>query len=203
MLEEMKTELSLHPNVKFIYADAENDSKTQISQIKKMLDDGIDLLIVSPNEAKPLTGIVEQTYNKGIPVIFVDRKTSNSLYTAYVGGDNYQVGKMAGEYLGSTLKGSNKVLEVMGLPGSSPAIERDRGFHDGLKKFSNIQITTQVYGDWLKEHAEAQLLKIPQQLKEVNAVFAHNDRMASGSKNVFKQLKIDRGVKFVGVDAWG
>jgi signal transduction histidine kinase/AraC-like DNA-binding protein len=201
MLEEMKTELSLHPNVKFIYADAENDSKLQIRQVQKMLDDGIDLLIISPNEARPLTGVVEQAYNKGIPVIVIDRKTSSSLYTAYVGGDNYQVGKMAGEYLASTLKGPAKVLEVMGLPGSSPAIERDRGFHDGLAKRTNIQIATQVYGDWLKEHAAAQLLKIPQQLKEVNAVFAQNDMMAWSSKKVFKNLHIDRGVKFIGVDA--
>lgn len=201
MLQEMKMELSLYPNVKFIYADAENDSKTQINQVKKMVDDGIDLLIISPNEAKPLTGIVEQTYNKGIPVIVIDRKTSSSLYTAYVGADNYQIGKMAGEYLGSTLEGPSQVLEVMGLPGSSPAIERDRGFHDGLKKFSNIEITAQVYGDWLKSHAEAQLIKIPQQLKGINAVFAHNDMMASAAAEVFNKLKINHNVKFVGVDA--
>ena len=201
MLEEMNTEISLHPNVKFLYADAENDSKTQIAQVQKMLDDGIDLLIISPNEAKPLTNIVEQAYNKGIPVIVIDRKTSSTLYTAYVGGDNYTVGKMAGEYLGATLKGPAKVLEVMGLPGSSPAIERDRGFHDGLSKKANIKITTQIYGDWLKEHAEAQLMKIPDQLKGVNAVFAQNDMMASSAKKVFRKLHIDRGVKFIGVDA--
>lgn len=197
----MKMELSLHPNVKFVYADAENDSKTQIAQVKKMVDDGIDLLIISPNEAKPLTGIVEQTYNKGVPVIVIDRKTSSSLYTAYVGADNYQIGKMAGEYLGSILDGPSHVLEIMGLPGSSPAIERDRGFHDGLKRFNNIEITAQVYGDWLKSHAEAQLTKIPLQLKGINAVFAHNDMMASAAAQIFNNLKINHNVKIVGVDA--
>jgi len=81
MLDEMKMELSLHPGVKFVYADANGDSKKQIAQVKNMVDQGIDLLIISPNEAQPLTTVVEQTYNKGIPVIVIDRKTSSGLYT--------------------------------------------------------------------------------------------------------------------------
>jgi ABC-type sugar transport system substrate-binding protein len=68
MLDEMRMELSLHPDARFIYADADgNSSAKQVEQVKKMLDEGIDLLIISPNEAQPLTGIVEQTYNKGDP----------------------------------------------------------------------------------------------------------------------------------------
>ncbi len=89
MLEEMKMELSLHPGAKFIYTDANGDSKKQVAQVKNMVDEGIDLLIISPNEAQPLNSIVEQTYNKGIPVVVIDRKTSSGLYTAYVGADNY------------------------------------------------------------------------------------------------------------------
>lgn len=201
MLDEMKMELSLHPGVKFVYADANGDSKKQVAQVKNMVDQGIDLLIISPNEAQPLTTVVEQTYGKGIPVIVIDRKTSSGLYTAYVGADNYQIGKMAGEYVGTLLKGKGNVLEVMGLPGSSPAIERDRGFTDGIRKFYNIHITAQVYGDWIKNNAEKQLQQIPNSLKNVNAVFAHNDVMALGSREVFKQLGIKAPVKFIGVDA--
>jgi signal transduction histidine kinase/DNA-binding response OmpR family regulator/ABC-type xylose transport system substrate-binding protein len=201
MLEEMRMELSLHPGAKFIYADANGDSKKQVAQVKNMVDEGIDLLIISPNEAQPLNGIVEQTYNKGIPVIVIDRKTSSGLYTAYVGADNYQIGKMAGEYIGTLLKGKANVLEIMGLPGSSPAIERDRGFSDGIKKFSNVHITLQVYGDWLKANAEKQLLQSPQSLKNINVVFAHNDVMALGAREVFNQLNIKTPVKFIGVDA--
>ncbi|MDR6945114.1 substrate-binding domain-containing protein [Mucilaginibacter pocheonensis] len=201
MLDEMKMELSLHPDVKFIYTDAGGNSQKQTEQVKKMLDDGIDLLIISPNEAKPLTDIVEQTYNKGIPVIVIDRKTSSALYTAYVGADNYQIGRMAGEYLGSVLKGKGNVAEVMGLPGSSPAIERDRGFNDGIKKHPGIHITVQVYGDWLKANAQKQLIKIEPALKNVNAIFAHNDVMASGTRDVLNKLQISKGVKVLGVDA--
>jgi len=119
MLDEMKMELSLHPEANFVYADADRNSKKQIQQVNAMLKDGIDLLIISPNEAQPLTGVVEQAYNKGIPVIVIDRKTASGLYTAYVGSDNYQVGKLAGEYMHTILKGRGNVIEVMGLPGSS------------------------------------------------------------------------------------
>ncbi len=201
MLDEMKMELSLHPGAKFIYADAEGNSNKQVEQVKKMVDQGIDLLIISPNEAQPLTNIVDQTYNKGIPVIVIDRKTTSALYTAYVGADNYQIGKMAGEYMGTLLKGKGNVLEVMGLPGSSPAIERANGFNNGLKKYSGIHITSQVYGDWLKENAEKQLVKIGPQLQNINAVFAHNDVMAAGSREVLNDLHIKQTVKVIGVDA--
>ena len=201
MLDEMKTELSLHPGVNFIYSDARGDSKTQVQQVSKMLEQGIDLLIVSPNEAQPLTPVVESAYEKGIPVIVIDRKTASSLYTAYVGADNYEIGRMAGEYMGSIAKGPLNVMEVMGLPGSSPAIERDRGFSDGIKKFPNIHLTNKIYGDWLKENAEHALLKIKNQLNSVDAVFAHNDVMAAGTRNVLNTLNLSKRVKVIGVDA--
>ena len=201
MLEEMKMELSLHPGAKFVYADANGNSKKQVEQVKNMVDAGVDLLIISPNEAQPLNSIVEQTYNKGIPVVVIDRKTSSGLYTAYVGADNYQIGKMAGEYIGTLLKGKANVLEVMGLPGSSPAIERDRGFSDGIKKFTDVHIILQVYGDWLKINAEKQLYQSLALLKNVNAVFAHNDMMALGAREVFNQTHLKNHVKIIGVDA--
>jgi signal transduction histidine kinase/AraC-like DNA-binding protein/CheY-like chemotaxis protein/ABC-type xylose transport system substrate-binding protein len=201
MLDEMKTELSLHPGVNFVYSDAHGNSKTQIQQVSKMLEQGIDLLIISPNEAQPLTPVVESAYEKGIPVIVIDRKTASSLYTAYVGADNYEIGRIAGEYMGSIAKGPLNVIEVMGLPGSSPAIERDRGFTAGIKKFSNIHLTTKVYGDWLKENAEASLLKIKGQLSSVNAVFAHNDVMAAATRDVLNKLHLSKRVKVIGVDA--
>ncbi|MES2112272.1 MAG: substrate-binding domain-containing protein [Bacteroidota bacterium] len=201
MLDEMKMELSLHPGARFIYADADGNSQKQIQQVKNMVDQGVDLLIISPNEAQPLTGIVEQTYNKGIPVIVIDRKTSTSQYTAYVGADNFEVGRMAGEYMGNLLKRKGNVVEVMGLPGSSPAIERERGFADGLKKFPNVHIVSQLYGDWLKDHAEKQLSQIAPQLTGVDAIFAHNDVMASGARAVLKSQHANKATRVIGVDA--
>ncbi|NRF41490.1 substrate-binding domain-containing protein [Pedobacter foliorum] len=201
MLVEMKTELSLKPGTKLSYADADNSSSKQIEQVKEMINEGIDLLVISPNEALPLTKIVEETYNKGIPVIVIDRKTSSPLYTAYVGAENYQVGKIAGEYLANSLKGSGNVVEVMGLPGSSPAIERDRGFMDALKEHPEIKVTGQFYGDWLGPNTETQLLKNKDKLKNIDAIFAHNDVMATSARKVLKQLNLSNKIKVIGVDA--
>ena len=201
MLDEMKMELSLHPGADFIYADAGGSSKKQVAQLEKMLGEGIDLLIISPNEARPLTQVVEQAYNQGIPVIVIDRKTSSSLYTAYVGADNYQLGLMAGIYVGTSFKGPVNLLEIMGLPGSSPAIERDRGFEDGIRRYKNIRIVSKIYGDWLKKNAEEQLFKINDILPGVNVVFAHNDVMASGAREVFNRQHLTQNTKIIGIDA--
>ncbi|RVU00485.1 helix-turn-helix domain-containing protein [Mucilaginibacter limnophilus] len=201
MMEEIKMELSLHPNATLVYADANGSSKTQIEQVKKMLNDGVDILIISPNEAMPLTPIVEQTYNKGIPVVVIDRKTSSNLYTAYVGADNYEIGKMAGEYAGNVLKGKGNIVEIMGLPGSSPAIERQRGFADGIKRFKDVKVTSQLYGNWLKGTAENQLLKSAASLNNVDMVFAHNDVMAAGARSVINRLRLNHSIKVVGIDA--
>jgi signal transduction histidine kinase/DNA-binding response OmpR family regulator len=202
MLDEMKLELSLHPGAQFVYADAKNNSEKQIEQVRTMVQQGIDLLIISPNEQQPLTAVVEEVYNKGIPVVVLDRKTSSSLYTAYVGADNYLIGKMAGQYIGSGMTGNVSVLEVMGLPGSSPAIERERGFKDAIKKYSNVTLTSKIYGDWLKTNTEQQLRHIKKDiLKDINVIFAHNDEMALGARDVFTAGFRGRSIKIIGVDA--
>jgi signal transduction histidine kinase/AraC-like DNA-binding protein/CheY-like chemotaxis protein len=201
MLEEMKMELSLRPGAELTYSDANGDSKLQVKQVKAMINKGINILIISPNEAQPLTPVVEEGYNKGIPVIIIDRRTASSLYTAYVGADNFQIGKMAGEYTGKILKGSGEIVEVMGLPGSSPTIERQRGFTEGLKKFPGIKIVSQVYGNWLKQETEEQLRKIKKSLVSVHAVFAHNDPMAAESRRILNALKLSKDIKVIGIDA--
>jgi signal transduction histidine kinase/DNA-binding response OmpR family regulator/ABC-type xylose transport system substrate-binding protein len=201
MSAEMKMELSLHPGAKLIYTDAEGNSATQVEQVKWMLKQNIDLLIISPNEAQPLTPVVELAYQKGIPVIVIDRKTSSNAYTAYVGADNFQIGKMAGAYVGTALQGKGNIIEIMGLPGSSPAIERQRGFSEGLKQFDGINIKHQLYGDWLKRNAEQQLKSLKTSLDNVDAIFAHNDVMASGAREVIKQFNLSRPIKVIGIDA--
>lgn len=201
MLEEMKMELSLHPGATLVYRDANNSNRKQISQVGELLKMDIDLLIISPNEARPLTPIVEQAYNSGIPVVIIDRKTSSSAYTAYVGADNYQIGKMAGQYVSGLLKGKGNIMEIMGLPGSSPTIERQRGFAEGLQKSANVRISNQIYGDWLKSHAIDELLKMNESLRTTDLIFAHNDQMASAAREALDKLGIKRKVAIIGIDA--
>lgn len=199
MLEGMKRELSFHPNVTFLYRQADGNSQKQVRQVEELLKENIDLLIISPNEAAPLTPVVEKTYNKGIPVIVVDRKISTPLYSAYVGGDNYEVGKMAGQYAASLLNGKGKIIEITGLPKSSPAIERHKGFADALKAYPSLQIAQQVNGEWLKEKAEERLAAAVAQTPDAALVFAHNDRMALGTYEVYKDKEGHKPL-IIGVD---
>ncbi|MFA4868591.1 MAG: substrate-binding domain-containing protein [Pedobacter sp.] len=201
MLEEMKRELSFHPEVKLIYKDANGNNHTQINHVKDMIRKKINLLIISPNEARPLTPIVEEAFNSGIPVIVIDRKTSSSLYTAYVGGNNYEIGRLAAEYIATKANGKANILEIMGLPGSSPAIERQRGFYEGLKPYPNVKVVKQVYGNWLKEVAQQEVTKLAPSKFNIDIVFAHNDQMALGAYLAFKKVAPEKKIKIMGVDA--
>ena len=200
MLESMQRELSFHPGTEFIFKDAKDNSDLQVKQIRELLDQNIDLLVVSPNEAQPLTPIIESVFSKGIPVVILDRKTSSDLYTSYVGADNFEIGKMAGSYVANLFKDSGFVVEIVGLPGSTPAIERQRGFAEGIKTNPLVKIKAEVFGNWLKAHAAEEVLKIQHQLGPNDLVFAHNDRMALGAYQVYSQLGIAGNVKFIGVD---
>ena len=200
MLEEMKREMSFHANLRLLYRQTDGNSQKQIEQVKKLLNANIDLLIISPNEAQPLTSVVEYAYHKGIPVIVVDRKISTPLYSAYVGGNNYEIGKIAGDYAAHLLGGKGEIIEITGLPKSSPAIERQRGFHDALKNHPALTIIQQVNGEWLKEIAQSKLAAISNQFPAVDLIFAHNDRMALASYEVYKQGSASAGPKIIGVD---
>ena len=186
MLEGMKRELAFHPAVNFIYRQADGNSQQQVAQVKELLQKKIDLLIISPNEAEPLTPVVSEAFSKGIPVIVVDRKISSPLYTAYLGGDNYEIGKMAGQYALHLLNGKGKIIEITGLPKSSPAMERHKGFIDALKNYPALQVVRQVNGEWLNQTAKNEFSKIAAQYPDINLVFAHNDMMAHGAYEVYK-----------------
>lgn len=200
MLESMQRELSFHPGTELIFKDAKDNSELQVKQIQELMDQNIDILIVSPNEAQPLTPIVETAFTKGIPVVVIDRKTASALYTSFVGADNYEIGKMAGNYVARLFPDTGNIVEVIGLPGSTPAIERQRGFGDGIKSNPHVKIKAQVYGNWLKKQAKEELYKIKDQLQSNDLVFAHNDRMALGAHEVYDKLGIGKKVRFIGVD---
>ena len=202
MEDEMERELSFYPNLALSYKDARGDNELQISQIKELVEEGIDLLIVSPNESEPITPIVEEVFALGIPVIILDRKINSDLYSAYVGGDNYQIGLTAGQYINNLLNGSGNILEIWGLRGSSPAKDRHRGLVEGLEG-SDISITSQVFGEWERDvavnRAQEYLPENRPALEEIDVVFGHNDVMTIGVQNVLREAGYNK--KAIGIDA--
>ncbi|GAB3785715.1 substrate-binding domain-containing protein [Spirosoma horti] len=201
MLNDMKRNLTFHPNYTLLYEDAGNSTTRQISQIQSLVDREIDLLIISPNETTPFTKVIEAVFKKGIPVILLDRKIDTESYNAYIGGDNVEIGRLAGTFIGNYLKGRGRVVEVWGLPSSSPAQERHRGFREELQKFPNIRVVKELNGQWERDTVRQVVASDLNALKEADVLFAHNDVMALGAYEVWKQNGLQHQLDFVGIDA--
>lgn len=200
MHKEMMREVSFHPNIHLEIKDARNSSAKQIEHINEFISQGVNLLIVSPNEADPVTPAVEKAVEAGIPVIVVDRKTSSPSYTAYVGANNYEIGKLAGEYVAKMLNGKGKIIEVWGLEGSTPAIDRHKGITDAISKYQDIKIVAEVSGEWEKDVAKARFPKVFSAHADADLVLAHNDVMAIGAYESIKSTGISGNLKFTGFD---
>ncbi|MDO4993173.1 MAG: substrate-binding domain-containing protein [Prevotellaceae bacterium] len=201
--EELVMATYFNEGVELRFTSAHDDSQLQEKQIDSLVNSGIDLLIVSPNQVDNLTNAIGKAFAKKIPILLYDRKTNNDNYTAFMGADNYVIGEMLGQYLAGKLGGKGCVVEIGGLKGSSPAQERHEGFANALKKYPEMQIVAYQSGDWTEASGETAMRRI---LKEYNgridAVYGGNDRMAIGARRVIKENGIDNGsILYLGVDA--
>lgn len=190
-----------HDNVTLKFASANDNDRLQKQQIEQFIKEGVNLLIVSPNQIHTISSVIDKAYDAGIPVILFDRKTDSRKYTAFIGADNYEAGHEIGYFIGQQLEGKGNIAEICGLQASSPAIERNRGFMDALKSYPNVKVVARVYGDWIKESGVTAMDSILVQSKEsFQYVFAQNDRMALGALQSIKKHKV-KGIKIVGIDA--
>ena len=150
---ELRMGAYLQDNVELRFAAAYDSDERQIEQIDSLIKSGIDLLIVAPNQVATISPAIDRAFDQGIPVIVFERKTNSQKYTAFIGADNYEMGNVMGHYVVSRLKGQGRVLEIKGLAGSSPAIERHNGFIDALKHAPDIQLVGSLQGDWTEPRA--------------------------------------------------
>jgi signal transduction histidine kinase/AraC-like DNA-binding protein/ABC-type xylose transport system substrate-binding protein len=200
MLAGMQKELGFYPNVQFQMLDAHNDSDLQRRQVQELLRQHVDLLIISPNQSGPLTDLAEAAYSQGTPVIVLDRRTTSRLYTAYVGGNNLEVGRTAGHYAAQLLSQKGNVIEVLGTPGSSPAAERHLGFTQALAAYPRLRLVAQVQGDWRPASVQRQLPAVLRAHPEADLLFVHNDQMAQAAQQVARQLGLGSRLRIIGVD---
>lgn len=200
MLEDMNRELSFMPEINFVMKDAGGQSARQVAQIQELINQHVDLLIVSPNAALPITPIVEKAYQQGIPVIILDRRTASDQYTAYVGADNVEVGRTAGMYANTLLKGTGNVVEIGESPGSSADIDRHRGFFEAISKHPHIRLVTKLEGDWDTQSFAEKLARLLKAQPPIDLIFAQNDRTALKAYEVCKQAGLEQRVKVIGVD---
>lgn len=197
MNAEMRREAFLHPEISLEIVSSNDNSALQIQQIESFIERKVDLLIVSPNEEVSLRPVVEKAYDSGIPVLLVDRKVDTDKFTAYIGGDNLEVGRQAAEYIVSMLPDGGNIVVIEGLEKSSASKERKASFLQVMERHPQIRIIADVVADWQKDKARAKVDSLHLDGTRVDAVFAFNDRMAIGAWESLRR----NDILYVGVDA--
>lgn len=200
MNKEMMKEAALHPEIELIISDAQQDNSKQVADVENFIVKEVDLLIISPNEAQPLTAVVEKAYKQGIPVVVVDRKILSDNYTVFIGADNMKIGTEAGKYAAKLLKGKGTIVELSGLKGSTPAIERHDGFMQGIAGNPDIKIIYEQDGAWLRGKGHDIMENALQRFEKIDLVYGHNDPMAQGAYISAKNAHREKEMFFLGID---
>ena len=197
---ELRMGAYFYDNVDLSFATAYDSDERQVQQIDSLVAKGIDLLIVAPNQMATVTPAIDRAYDKGIPVIVFERKTNSQKFTAYIGADNYEMGRLMGEYIASRLGGKGRVMEVMGLKGSSPAIERHKGFSDAITLYPGITLVATLQGDWTEQSAYNVVKQYDGDLSDIQFIFGQNDRMAMGARKAILEQHANARTLFCGID---
>ena len=199
---ELRVAALYYNNVELRISSANDDVRLQTRQIDNFVQQGVDLLIVAPGQVS-ISPAIDRAYAKGIPVIIFDRRTRSDKYTAYIGADNVEIGASMGEYLAAAHPRGARILELCGLPSSSPAIERSRGFDSVAASHPELRIVQRLHADWTEQGAYRVVDSLlAARYAAFDCVFAHNDRMAMGARKAAARHGIDIGkMQFCGIDA--
>lgn len=203
---ELRMAAYAHEGVDLLFASADDSDERQVQQIDSFLEVGIDLLVVAPNQVGTISPAIDRAYDRGVPVIVYERKSDSRNFTAYMGADNRLMGRQMGEFVCQRMKNHARVLEVMGLNGSSPAIERHEGFAEALAQHSGMVLVDALQGDWTEDSGYEAVMNYEGDLSQIDIVFGQNDRMALGARRAFiEKMGSDERVRsgrtlFVGID---
>ena len=198
--EEMQRELLFHPGITLEVRSADDDNEIQKQDIDYFINKKVDLLVVSPNQADVLEEAVSRAYDKGIPVIVADRNVTGEKYTAFVGGDNLAVGHLMGQYLKMKLPHGGKVLEVLGLEGSTPATLRHQGLMESIQENQEQYEIVQCTGNWFRDQGEKAVEAVLQEHTDFDIVLAQNDLMGIGARNAISKMLPGKEIVIMGVD---
>ncbi len=205
MNDQITAAAASHPELEVVFSDAAQNNAKQVADVENFLQQGIDLLIISPNEAAPLTDVVAEACAQGVPVIVLDRKVNGDQFTMWIGADNQAIGRRAGEYAANHCQEQGlspcNTIEIRGLEGSTPAQERGDGFREGIAANPDLTIIASQNADWLRERAIPVSQAMFQANPDVNVVYAHNDPMAEAAIISAENAGLNPDeVLFIGID---
>ena len=208
MDSQIQAAADAYPEIEVVFQDAAQDNAAQVSDVENLLTQGIDLLIISPNEAAPLNDIVKEAWDACIPVIVLDRNLVDQNYSMFIGADNVAIGQAAGEYAAQWCADNGRddcqIAEIRGLEGAPPAKDRGDGFRAGLEAggLSEANIVFSQNADWLREKAVPAAGAAFQAVPDVDVVYGHNDPMAEGALIAAEDAGVDTSqILFIGIDA--
>lgn len=202
MVRDMRLETLNHPELKLRVADAERNTQRQIEQIEQFIQDRVDLLIISANESAPITPVAVKAYQAGIPTIILDRAINSDVYTAFIGADNFGIGRQAGSFVRSLVTHqAAEVWEILGTRGASVTIDRHAGFRDALADENQLYIR-EIDGYWDPDSVYAAVSAIPD-WSHLRVVFAQSDEMALAARQAIadRDSVLVQKIHFLGTDA--
>ena len=202
LVEDVTTEAEKHDDVQLTVTDADGSSTKQISDVEDLITKGVDAILISPIESQPLTDVCKKAYDQGIHVIVLDRELEGEDWTCFIGANNKDIGKAAGEFLREymTVNGFTKLVEIQGTPGSSPCRDRSEPVDEALEG-SGIEMVAQQPGNWTETDAievtENLLQAYPE--GEIEVIYAQCDVMALGALKALKSAGREE-IKIISID---
>ena len=200
MNAQLKEAAEKHPELKLIFKDAQNDTLKQRAHLEEFVSAGVDLIIISPKEAQPLTEPVAKAMDAHIPVIVLDRRLLGDKYSCFIGADNKKIGRAAGEWIVKKLGGKGRIVELTGLMTSTPGQDRNRGFRDSIAG-TGIEVVFEADMKWLEPDARKEMESALSRFPKIDCVYAHNDPGAHGAFLAAQAAGRQKEMIFVGIDA--
>jgi ribose transport system substrate-binding protein len=200
MNADVKAAAEKHPEIEVVFKDAQNDTLKQQAQVEEFISAGVNLIIISPKEAAPLTPVVATAFEKGIPVIVLDRRVLGDKYTCFIGADNKKIGASAGKWVINKLGGKGKIVELKGLMTSTPGQDRHSGFMQGIKDANGIEIIFDADMKWLEPNARKEMESALARFPKIDLVYAHNDPGAHGAYLAAQAAGREKEILFIGID---
>lgn len=178
--------------VKFIVFDSENDIAKQSANMEDLIALGVDGIVANPIDVDSLTPAINKAAEAGIPVATFDRAAIGANYSFYVGCDDVAGGRMVADFIAEKLGGKGKIILITGSPGSSPQLDRSKGFKDQLKKYPEMEIVFEQTGEFFREKGMQVMEDAITAVPDFNAVMCQNDDMMMGAIQALKTAGIDR-----------
>lgn len=198
---EVQSALAAYPNVTLVYTDAQGNTAKNIQDIEDLVDQGIDLLMVSPRDSRAMTPVIAQVHAKGIPVVLLTRDILSDDYTAFVSADDAKIAASAAHFIALKLRDEGNVLILQGVPTATTAVKRTEGFLADLAEHPKIKVVGVKPANYLRSEAIKAVEQALEEGLEFDAIYAQSDSMATGARLALKAAGIDPKSKLiVGID---